>query len=114
MTDLVHSGSASIPGGDEAAGTTMLERAAWNLAFNRCLDAGMNHEASKYHADNCWPEQVSNARAVLMAVRTDFSRSVSDAGKHTVKGAADECERSQAESAFASMIDAILADGEGG
>jgi hypothetical protein len=60
--------------------------------------------------DNVEPDPKDIARAVLMAVRSDHGRAVSDAGKHTIKGSADECERSQAEMAFASMIDAILSE----
>lgn len=47
------------------------------------------------------------ARAGLAAIREPSSE-MSTAGKHAIKGAADEVERTQAEVAYKVMIDAIL------
>lgn len=99
MTDLVHSGSASIPGGDEAAGASMLVRAARALAAEDARDRGVdlyNKNPGLY---------LRLARAVLMAVREPDGDMLGAGDKvfnHGCHG-----------STWTAMIDAILADGEG-
>ena len=100
MTDLVHSGSASIPGGDVAAGTAMLEKAA--AAVSDCeRENGDAFDISEAMA-------LKIARAVLMAVRNP-SNSVLLAGEAT----GDQYEGCDPADCWPAMIDAILADGEG-
>ena len=111
MTDLVHSGCASIPGGAEAAGATMLEKAA--AAVSDCeREKGDAFDISEAMA-------LKIARAVLMAVRDpddafmgalypDPESIVADRGR-----AAGMRSRRAGRMQIAHFIDAILADGEG-
>lgn len=98
MTDLVHSGSASIPGGYDDDGATLLERAARAAA----LADGVLPECDS------WVDYFPIARAVLMAVR-EPSVDMSDA---IMQNFADPCWPEDAKQGFAAMIDAILTDGE--
>lgn len=112
MTDLVHSGSASIPGGDEAAGASMLQKAA-RAAYEE-FSAMQAYDGGRVDWDDI-------ARAVLMAVREPGeaavmagSREIEDAemGPEPWTGPYDIW-KPAARTSFTAMIDAILADGEG-
>ena len=101
MTDLVHSGSASIPGGDKAAGASMLEKAARALSDHFKCEWETMRDADR--------EMIRGyVRAVLMAVRNP-SNSVLLAGEAT----GDQYEGCDPADCWPAMIDAILADGEG-
>lgn len=109
MTDLVHSGSASIPGGDEAAGATMLQKAARALAFSFVSDSGRGiHLTAAKYADHSWEQWVPQVRAALMAVR-EADDSVCAIGDYAQEGFVSG--PGDARTAFTAMIDAILADG---
>lgn len=97
MTDLAHSGSASIPGGDEAAGATMLEKAARAVQFT----------AHFYGAEVPAGLAGEIARAVLMAVRELPDEILNEHLYDNEYGYAMYYEGWQP------AIDAILADGEG-
>lgn len=109
MTDLVHSGFASIPGGYEADGATMLERAARAAA----LADGVLPECDS------WVDYFPIARAVLMAVRGDqieLNEGMGDvyrAGFEAMFAAKFKDEYPMMSCGWEAMIDAILADGEG-
>ena len=101
MTDLVHSVFASIPGGAEAAGATMLEKAAMALAAHFGCEWETMRDADR--------EMICGyARAVLMAVREPTNQ-MEIAGLSASNGAA----LARAKLSYTAMIDAILADGEG-
>lgn len=103
MTDLVHSGFASIPGGYEADGATMLERAARAAA----LADGVLPECDS------WVDYFPITRAVLMAVREPDEVAILD-GERAAWDDTNSMPAIRAmPKAWRAMIDAILADGEG-
>ena len=103
MTDLVHSGFASIPGGDEAAGATMMEKAARALSDHFKCEWETMRDADR--------EMIRGyVRAVLLAVRGIPDSVAFDA----VEPVSDSAPfNPMPEVAWRAMIDTILADGEG-
>jgi len=108
MTDLVHSGSASIPEGDEAAGATMLERAARALSDHFKCEWETMRDTDR--------EMIRGyVRAVLMAVREPGEAMATAAtdGHDTYWNYEADGRPSGPCDTFTAIIDAILADGEG-